>query len=47
MSDFDHDYRMLGDAPEESELGRWASDGERIQYSNITSWIDPSQTYVL
>lgn len=39
--------RMLADAPTGSELERWETDGHRREYSNITSWVDPEQNYLL
>lgn len=38
---------MLPDAPEGSELERWETDGQRREYSNVTSWIDPDERYLL
>jgi len=41
------DRRILGDAPEGSELERWRIEGERLDYSNIVSWTSPNQRYLL
>lgn len=38
---------MLPDAPEGSELERWETDGQSREYSNITSWVDPEENYLL
>lgn len=39
--------QMLPDAPEGSELERWEADGQRREYSNVTSWVDPDERYIL
>lgn len=41
------DRRILKDEPEGSELERWRTEGERMDYSNIISWKSPTQTYLL
>lgn len=38
---------MLPEAPTDSELEHWETDGERREYSNVTSWIDPEEKYLL
>jgi hypothetical protein len=35
------DTRILDDAPEGSVLEEWAKDGDRRDYSNVVSWVDP------
>lgn len=39
--------QMLPEAPEGSELERWEMDGERREYSNIVSWVNPDESYLL
>jgi hypothetical protein len=39
--------QMLPDAPEGSELERWETDGQRREYSNVTTWLHPDEQYVL
>lgn len=39
--------QMLPDPPEGSELERWENDGLRREYSNVTSWVDPDEGYLL
>lgn len=41
------DRRILGDAPNGTELERWADEGERRDYSNIISWVSPDELYLL
>jgi hypothetical protein len=41
------DRRILDDAPSDSELHRWETDGQRRDYSNIVSWVDPDERYLL
>lgn len=41
------DRRVLDDAPINSELHRWKTDGQRRDYSNIVSWVDPDERYLL
>jgi hypothetical protein len=38
------DRRILGDAPEGSVLEEWAKDGDRRNYSNVVSWVDPDES---
>jgi len=45
MSDVDR--RILDDAPSDSELHRWETEGQRRDYSNIVSWVDPDERYLL
>jgi len=39
--------KMLDDSPTGSELERWETDGQRLEYSNIVQWNDPEEAYVL
>jgi hypothetical protein len=39
--------QFLDDAPGGSELERWETEGERREYSNVTSWVDPEEQYLL
>lgn len=41
------DRRILDDAPSDSELHRWETEGQRRDYSNIVSWVDPDERYLL
>jgi hypothetical protein len=45
MSDVDR--RILNDAPTDSELHRWEADGQRRNYSNLVSWVDLDERYLL
>ena len=45
MSDVDR--RILDDAPTDSELHRWEAEGQRRDYSNIVSWVDPDEQFLL
>jgi hypothetical protein len=38
---------MLDEPPTDSELERWETDGQRLEYSNIVQWNDPEEAYVL
>jgi hypothetical protein len=41
------DRCILDDAPSDSELHRWETEGQRRDYSNIVSWVDPDERYLL
>jgi len=39
--------KMLDEAPTNSELERWETNGQRLEYSNIVQWNGPEGAYVL
>jgi hypothetical protein len=41
------DRCILDDTPSDSELHRWETEGQRRDYSNIVSWVDPDERYLL